>query len=705
MVKIIVYIVLPVLIILIIIALIALPKVARNYVNEHGKELIGRKISINQLHINYLNANFSVVDFKLFEADEQSPFVKFDSLLIAFKPWHLISSELVIEKIRLVKPELTIIKKDTTFNFDDIIAFLNSKPKGDSIAQPSKPFKYILKDITLDKGRFTFFDKGINYKSTLNDLGFTIPYVSFNEQETSEAGVRFTLESGGSVLAKVGFNRAKGIYNADFTIDRLNIAPFLPYTKDYYRLSAIEGSLGGKFQIKGNIANLDSIVFRGEGNLTDFSAKSPSDQKVLGAKNAKVVMKDSYPMKFVFNFDQISLTEPYICFEMKDSTYNLVNLMVPDTAVAEEPFNYFYKINHFEMANGALDFRDNTYEAPFDYHLTEIALNVDSISSVDKWITAYSTMRLNQRGKLKAELGINPSDPFELNVNYVITNFQLADLNIYSRHYVGFPILLGNMYYQGKTVIKARQINSENKLIIRNAKLGKKTGGLMNIPLKLALYILKDINGDVILDLPLSGDLNDPKTKIGKIIWTTLKNLIVKIVASPFRALSGMVGIDPTEVKGLQFNYADTTLTDNQLRRIKLFTDLEKKKPDMRIELNYFNDKELEKKEIAIAEAGKLFGLETGADAKKEPAKFEAFLSGKVPTDTGTVIAKSVQWLGNHKLDSIQQSFSNIRIHKIETSLRNVYDSTRIKVIVPNNEAPENVGSRPVFELKYSIEE
>ncbi|MEI6142090.1 MAG: DUF748 domain-containing protein [Mariniphaga sp.] len=474
-VKIILYIILPILIILIVIALIALPKIARNYINEHGKDLIGRKISVNQLNINYLNANLTIVDFRFFEPDEQTPFFKFDTLLIDLQPWHLVSSELFIEKIRLVKPEVTIIRKDTTFNFDDISAFLNSKSNEDSISKPSKPLRYIVKNITLDRGKLTFNDKGINYSSTLKDLGFTIPFISFNEQENSEAVVKFNLESGGSVLAKMGFNRAKGIYESDFTIDRLDIAPFRPYTKDYFKLNVIDGLLGGKFHVNGSITNLDSMIFRGEGNLTEFFAKSPSNQKVLGVKNAKVILKDSYPMKFDFNFDQILLTEPYIYFEMKDSTNNFIDLMVPDTAKAEEPFNYSYKINHFAIENGILDFRDNTYEAPFDYHLTEIALKVDSISSVDKWITAYSTMRLNQRGKLKSELGINLTDPFELNVNYVITNFQLADLNIYSRHYVGFPILLGNMYYQGKTVIKARQINSENKLIIRNAKLGKKS--------------------------------------------------------------------------------------------------------------------------------------------------------------------------------------------------------------------------------------
>ena len=174
-----------------------------------------------------------------------------------------------------------------------------------------------------------------------------------------------------------------------------------------------------------------------------------------------------------------------------------------DTAESTEPFEYYYRVNHFKIDNGMVDFRDNSYGDPFDYHLDEIALKVDSVSSVNKWVTAYSTARLNKRGKLKAELGINPSDPYELKVNYVVTNFQLSDLNIISRYYVGFPILLGNMYYQGKTVITAHQLTSENKLIVRNAKLGKKSGGLMNIPLKLALYLLKDVHGDITLDLPL----------------------------------------------------------------------------------------------------------------------------------------------------------------------------------------------------------
>jgi hypothetical protein len=261
------------------------------------------------------------------------------------------------------------------------------------------------------------------------------------------------------------------------------------------------------------------------------------------------------------------------------------------------------------------------------------------------------------------------------------------------------------MYYKGKTVIANKQLNSENKLIIRNVQLGKKSGGLMDLPLKLALYLLKDIHGDITLDLPVTGDLNDPKTKIGKLVWQVVKNVIVKVVASPFLALGKMMGVDPLEVKGVEFNYADTTLTATHLRRIKLFTELEQKKPDMKIELNYFNDVNLEMKEIALVEAGKQFYIATGADYKKDLEKFRLFLGEKLHIDTLSAASGSLQLIGAHKLDSIQQHFTHCRISRIEAALKGFSDSTKIRVVIPNKQVPENVGSRPIFELKYLIEE
>jgi len=707
--RIIIFFVLPAFIVLIIIALIALPYAAKNYINKHGKEYSGRKMSVSRVRINYFTTTFNIIGFKLFEADERTSFIAFDTLTVDVNPIRLFSSELEIEKVRLVNPVATIIRNDTRFNFDDIIAFYNSRPAEDADTVPSEPFKYVLKNISLENGKFTFTDKGVNHTSVMKNLGFSVPYISYSEEEISEAGLKFYFENDGFLQAKAGYNLKTGTYTADVTVSQLDISPFLPYTKDYIRLNNIEGLLGGNIHLHGNINSLDSLAIRGDGNIADFAASDILNRKVLGAKNGKVIMSDSYPLKYVFNFDKVTLTEPYLFFEMKDSTNNFLDLMVDTaqtgTVVGGASVEYYYKIGHLGIDSGLVDFRDNSYGDPFDYHLDKIQLKVDSFSSADKWLTAYSTMRLNKRGKMKAELGINPSDPYELKVNYVVTNFQLSDLNVISRYYVGFPILLGNMYYEGKMVIQARQLTSENKLIVRNAKLGKKSGGLMNIPLKLALYLLKDVHGDIILDLPLSGDLNDPKTKIGKLVWQVLKNVVTKVVASPFRALSGLMGVDPDEIRGIQFNYGDTTLTDAHLRRIRLFTELEEKKPDMKIELVYYNDVEIEKQQIAIEEAGKRFKSATGADYTKEKAQFSSFLAEKLQKDTIDMVSGSALLIGSHQIDSIHSVYTRMRISEIESALHAANDSSKINIFIPDKEVPENVGSRPVFELKFSIDE
>ncbi len=702
--KIILFVLLPLFLVIILAVLLAAPYGIKRYINEHGQEYTGRMLSVQDITITYFPVTFSLMDFKMLEADGKGTFVSFDTLAVKISPIPLLSSKLVVEQFRLVHPAVSIVRKDTTFNFDDILRFLKSKPKTEEKGKPSKAFAYFLKNLGMEKGNLTFTDKNVNHTYVLKDLGFFIPDISFNQNEIKDAGVKFNFENGGSFQAKTDFDQKSGSYKADFSVEKLDISPFLPYAQAYFQIKEMAGLVGGDFHLAGNINKLDSLLFRGKGRAENFSASDLTGHKVVGAKSANVIMKDSYPMKFDFRFDQIELNEPSLYVAMKDSDINLFHLMVESPADTV-PFNYAYQINKFRIAGGTMDLRDNSYEEPFDYHLSEVEMKLDSVSSTAKWLNAFASMKLNQHGKLQAQLGINPSNPYELKVDYVINNFQLTDLNSYSKHFVGFPILLGNMYYKGKTVIANKQLTSENKLIVRNAKLGKKHGGIMNLPLKLALYLLKDIHGDIILDLPLTGDLNNPQTKIGKLVWQVLKNVVVKVVASPFIALGGLLGVEPAEVKGIEFNYADTTLTATHLKRIKLYTELEKKKPDMKIELNYFNDIGLEKKEIALNEAGKLFSAATGADYKKEEAKFKTFLTEKIHKDSLSIENGSIQLIGEHKLDSIQQSISQKRIRKIEEALLSIDNTSKIKVVTPNKEAPDNVGSRPVFQLKYSVEE
>jgi hypothetical protein len=699
---------------LIVSTMIFAPLVARKYINKHGKELVGRTVSLKKIHVNYFTFTFRFIGFKLFEKNDTSVFIRFDTLLVDLQPLRLIHSELALKRLWLINPVSNIIKRDTLFNFSDIIDFFSSPDTtaGKDTSSTSANYKFALADIRFINGRISYVDENVNDTTYMNNLSFSIPYISWNQKESSKAGLKFNFRNGGYFLANGNFDPASGDFNTKITVNNLDLRDFSAYVKPYLLLNSMEGLAGCNINVRGNSNFPDSLSVDGGFSVTSFTAIDNKNRKVLGAEKAFAFLKKSLPMSDHYVFDSISLIKPYLLFEMHDSTNNFIELLPPEqhdtlakakSDTESEP--YTYAVNKFIIRDGIVDYLDNTLKEPFTYHLSRIKLNIDSVSSRSTWLTAYSSMKLNEQGDLKAELGINPADPYELKVDYVITNFQLTDLSPYSKLYVGSAIVYGNMHYAGKTSITARQITSENKLIIRNAELGKKSGGIYNIPLRLALYLIKDKNGDITIDLPISGDLNDPKIKIWPLVWATFKNFIVKVASAPFVALSNLFGMDQKDLQQLDFNYADTLLSDNNKRKLDQLLLIRQKKPELTIELAYFNDREKEKDQVGIEEAGRIFKEKTGNDYLKESDQFKSFLKTTLGKDSIDLYVDCIKVAGIEKVNAISLNRDNLRVKLIENYINSKDTASHIRIFVPNAEVIKNAGSLPVFEIKFSMEE
>ncbi|MCF8365763.1 MAG: DUF748 domain-containing protein, partial [Bacteroidales bacterium] len=417
-----------------------------------------------------------------------------------------------------------------------------------------------------------------------------------------------------------------------------------------------------------------------------------------------------------FHFDSIFINRPYLYFEMMDSTNNIFDVFgyepeYPEDTLApvsrdsevEAEIGYNYSIDFLQIEKGRIAFVDNTTDEAFIYPLSEIEMKADSITTDAAWVNTYAQMLLNDRGKLNAELGFNPANPMDFKLSYVLNDFLLSDLNIYSRFYMGFPILYGDMYYKSETEILQGQLQSENKLVIHNVELGDKTGGVYSLPLKFALFLLKDRDGVINLDVPVRGDLNDPKVRIGKIVWNTFKNLIIKVAASPVDFLSGMLSVDPKDISKIEFDYLDTTFTAYRQKQLDLLLELEQKKDGLEIEMVYFNDVEKEKEQIAIAESGKMFLNETGKEPMENEDEFVKFLYTKTQSDSLSVLDASLELIPAITLDSIAGVLAGKRKMMLEEYIMGKNDSSGIKTFIPNPGAPKNIGSKPVFEIKYSM--
>ncbi len=89
-------------------------------------------------------------------------------------------------------------------------------------------------------------------------------------------------------------------------------------------------------------------------------------------------------------------------------------------------------------------------------------------------------------------------------------------LSPYSEVYVGRPLSKGKLSFDVHTLIDHNAIKVDNDIFFDQFTLGawNDSPKATHLPVKLAVNLLKDRNGRITLDIPVSGQLNDPKFSV-----------------------------------------------------------------------------------------------------------------------------------------------------------------------------------------------
>jgi len=682
--------VLGILVALLILALAIAPVIVKKQAVKRSQELIGRQISLDKLKVNYFSSTVRVIDFKLYEADDEEVFVSFDTLLVNLAPLKLIRKNLVIKQFYLKGLTSHILLQDSIFNFTDLLEHHQSEEPDTTTGEP---FQYIFSNLEMKDAYISFTDASIDKTIYVRDLSFFIPYIAWNQEDKSEAGIKFNFHQEGYLQASLNVDPTEGEFDGQISINRLYLHEFTDFLKKAVPLDSIGGLVNTNLSFTGDLDELEHSIVSGDFELLNFEISDQIYGKLLGLERMNFSINDIDPQKQNYLFDSLILTQPYVHFELYDSSNNFFDFLgiqavseedslakrdsTLDVSSSEDASPVFFALNSFIIEDGIIDYTDHRTSEAFNYHLSEMAMTADSISNQEDWINLYSRMLLNNRGKLNADLGINPQDPMNMELDIVISDFILSDLNIYSRYYLGSSILRGDMYYKSNTIISGGQLSSENKLIIENVEVGDEKGGLHDLPLRFAVFLLKDRQGVIDLDVPVGGDLKDPEVNVGKIVWNTFKNLIVKTVAAPFDLLADLMGVDPDDIKAIEFAYGDTTLTDQRKEQLDLLLSLEAKKEGLGMELIYYNDADKERDQVFLAES-----------AKKQSS---------IPEADSIELAQSCA--------ELVELYKHTRIRLVNDYLKSVNDSSRIFTSESHADASGNVGSIPRLEVEYTMSE
>jgi Domain of Unknown Function (DUF748) len=158
---------------------------------------------------------------------------------------------------------------------------------------------------------------------------------------------------------------------------------------------------------------------------------------------------------------------------------------------------------------------------------------------------------------------INPTaKPLALDIRARATDLELAPFSPYAGKYAGYAIERGKLSVDVSYKIDAAgNLDAKNQVTLNQLTFGDKieSASATKLPVLLAVALLKDRNGVIDINLPVSGSLNNPQFSVFGIVLKVIGNLLVKAFTSPFALLAGGGGGDDLSLVGFNAGTANVT--------------------------------------------------------------------------------------------------------------------------------------------------
>ena len=246
------------------------------------------------------------------------------------------------------------------------------------------------------------------------------------------------------------------------------------------------------------------------------------------------------------------------------------------------------KIGKVTLQGGSVRFTDNFVKPNYTANLKRIVGKVSGLSSEPGTIA-----KLELRGSydnvspLNVTAQINPlsAKPY-LDLQAEIKGIELTALSSYSGKYAGYLIDKGKLSLFVQYKIENNQLAAENRIFIDQLTFGDRVESpdATGLPVSLAVALLKNRNGEIDINLPISGSLDDPQFSIGGLVVRVIVNLFVKAVTSPFALIGSLFG-GGEELSHLEFEYGRAAITPEMEKRLDSLAKALIDRPALRLDI------------------------------------------------------------------------------------------------------------------------
>lgn len=254
---------------------------------------------------------------------------------------------------------------------------------------------------------------------------------------------------------------------------------------------------------------------------------------------------------------------------------------------AEMPFSF--ALRRLRVDQGELEFSDQSLTPGFATRIHDLAGTLNGLSTERDTRSQFSLEGgVDEFGFARLSGALNPFLPRDqTNFRVEFRNLDLTRVTPYAMKFAGYRIASGKLALDLRYRIRDSKMEGENQAVFDQLELGEQVDSpdAMKLPIGLAIALLKDADGRIDLDIPVSGDLSDPQFSYGGLVWRAIGNVISKIVTAPFRALGALFGggREAEEVKDIAFEAGQSRLLPPQREKLKRVAEVLAKRPELKL--------------------------------------------------------------------------------------------------------------------------
>jgi hypothetical protein len=344
-----------------------------------------------------------------------------------------------------------------------------------------------------------------------------------------------------------------GLADLDVDVQKLDLMPLQPVLTKYTHLLLSRGQLStqGKLKVGQSADGKIRGGYQGRLFLTRLALlERATATDLMRWKSLFLEGVDVRFPPFSLAIRQVALSDFFARVVINpEGRINLQDIVqsapagpVSDKAATAEPATVLpVTIGKVSLQGGAVHFSDNYIKPHYTADLEALGGVISGLSSAPT-----SAASVDLRGHVNdaplAIMGkINPlRGNLFLDIKASVSGMDMAPFSPYSGKYVGYDIEKGKLSFDVTYQVLDHDLTAQNHLVLDQLTFGNKVESpdATQLPVQLAIAMLKDRNGTIDIHLPVEGSLNDPQFSVGGIIFKMVINLITKAVTAPFSLIA-----------------------------------------------------------------------------------------------------------------------------------------------------------------------